>query len=108
MANLDPRIPRNISPETLAQADSLSVWENDRWTTDTEVRYVIWPVKGRWHVYVLFFGLKPPLKLLVRRLGHYRSQARAETFARIFQRGIRKDARGTLKRQEHAYHICRN
>lgn len=108
MATLDPRIPRRISPESLAPAASLEIWADDQWTINTEVRYIIWPIRGRWHVYVLFCGLEPPLKMLIRRLDHYPSRARAETFARIFQRGIRKDARGTQKRKQHAYHICPN
>ena len=106
MTYLDSSLLSSPAPQTRGQAEDFGFLDQEGWTLDSEVQYRLLPWRGRWHVFMLFFALQPPLKLIVRRLDHYPSQGRAETFAQIFQRGIRKDARGTLKRNAHAYHIC--
>ncbi len=108
MTYLDPGLLSPPEPEHRGQMEDFDLLDQEEWTLDSEVRYRILHFRGRWHVYMLFFALEPDLRLLIRRIDHYPSLRRAETFAQIFQRGIRKDARGTLKRNSHAYDICTN
>ena len=106
--NLDPKLPFPYQPERRGQRIDLFLLEEDAWMQDTEVKYVIQRIRGRWHVHMVFFSLKEPMKIVVRHIDHYHSKQKAERFAKIFQRGIRKDARGTLQRESYAYHICNN
>ena len=105
---IDPELSRSITREIKAPKGDLFLLLDDRWLPNTEVKSIIYQRKGRWHVDMLFLSLEDPLKIIIRKIDHYHSQKKAETFASIFQRGIRKDARGTLKRQEYAYDICKN
>ncbi|AFK03953.1 hypothetical protein Emtol_2818 [Emticicia oligotrophica DSM 17448] len=84
------------------------IFEENLWLHDTEIRYIIDLKNGRWHLTMLFISIYNPLKLRCHYLDHYDSQKKAELYAQIFQRGIRKDARGTLKLNENAYNICYN
>lgn len=106
--NYDPDLPFKKTEETCGKASDFFLLENERWIMDTEVKYLIQEVRGRWFVSMLFISLYDPMHMLLRKIDHYHSRQKAETFASIFQRGIRKDARGTLKRNDYAYHICLN
>ncbi|MEM7371469.1 MAG: hypothetical protein AAF587_22835 [Bacteroidota bacterium] len=105
---IDPGLIQPIPAETKGDESDLYLFRDSAWLQNSEVRYALLPKRGRWHVYMLFLSLDEPIKLLIRYLDHYPSKNKAETFARIFQRGIRKDSRGTLKRDQHDYNICRN
>lgn len=105
---VDPDIPRLHSPESKGAVVDLKLLSEEDWMINTEVKYLIQPIRGRWHVWMIFFSLNEWIKLVVRCIDHYPSFAKAETYAQIFQRGIRKDARGTLNRKNHAYYICNN
>ncbi len=105
---IDSDIPRNQPPESRGTTVDLDLLRNSDWMANTEVKYLIQAMRGRWHVWIVFFSIDEFMKLIVRRIDHYPSAAKAETFAQIFQRGIRKDARGTLNRKNYAYHICNN
>lgn len=86
----------------------LAIFYQTRWLHDTEVKYMIDHRSGRWHLTMIYISIHTPLKLLCRYIDHYESLKKAELYAQIFQRGIRKDARGTLKLDENAYNICYN
>ena len=105
---IDPDIPRESTEESCGNRDDLELLVDDKWMQETEVKYLIQERVGRWHVMMLFISIDEPLKLILRNIDHYHSYERAERFAQIFQRGIRKDARGTLKRKGYDYHICLN
>jgi len=94
--------------ETLGDPVDITVLDEETWIMNTEVLYSIQKMKGRFHVIMLFFSIFDQLKLVVRHIDHYNSRQKAEIYAKIFQRGIRKDPRGTLTRNNHAYDICDN
>ena len=105
---IDPDLRPLPSPERKGFSTDMDFLSDEEWIRDSEVIYQIREKKGRWHVSMLFFSIYAPMRIIVRQIDHYHSRKRAETFANIFQRGIRKDARGTLKRKDYAYHICKN
>lgn len=86
----------------------LAIFSQTRWLHNTEVKYLIEQRSGRWHLTIIFIFIHNPLKLICNYLNHYESLKKAELYAQFFQRGIRKDARGTLKLDENAYNICYN
>lgn len=69
----------------------------DAWLNDSAVTYRVREADGRWHVEMVFTNTDDPTQMLVRPIDHYPSRARAELFARNFQRQIRRDPRGTPK-----------
>ena len=105
---VDPEISRGWTPEVKGEIVDFQLFQEDEWMQNTEVKYLILRLKGRWHVWIVFFSTKHSMRIIVRNIDHYHSQQKAEVFAQIFQRGIRKDARGTQTRKKHAYHICTN
>ena len=105
---IDPSLHIIPTKEFTGKKDDILFLADDVWLQNSEVKYAIKKKKGRWYVYMIFFALKESRKLLIKEIDHYHSLKRAETFASIFQRGIRKDARGTLKRMKHDYDICNN
>lgn len=105
---IDPDIPNAHPREIKGKTKDLSLLVDDAWMMDTEVKYLILKISGRWHVVMVFICIHSPLKMVMRTIDHYHSEQKALTFAKIFQRGIRKDARGTLKRENHGYNICLN
>ncbi|MEO0470771.1 MAG: hypothetical protein AAF206_14180 [Bacteroidota bacterium] len=105
---IDPDIPRKITAEACGDEADLTLLLDEQWMQETEVSYLIQEMAGRWHVSMIFISIHEPLKIVVRRIDHYHSKKKAEQFAQIFQRGIRKDPRGTLKRKQDDYHICLN
>ncbi|MCI4669520.1 MAG: hypothetical protein MRZ79_15405 [Bacteroidia bacterium] len=105
---IDPNIPGANSSEPKGKAMDLLLLVEDAWMMDTEVKYLIQEIKGRWYVTMVFISIHVDIKMVARKIDHYHSKQKALIFAKIFQRGIRKDARGTLKREKHAYDICLN
>lgn len=105
---ISPDIPfhRNI-PEK-GGSDDLQVLEKDSWLMDTEVRYLLVKQKGLWQLTMVYIAIDNPLKLFCRKIDAYPSEKKALIYARIMQRGIRKDARGTLKTRRDAFNICYN
>lgn len=87
---------------------NLAIFYQTRWLHDTEVKYMIDHRCGRWHLTMIYISIYNPLRLICKYLDHYESFKKAKLYAQIFQRGIRKDARGTLKLDEDAYNICYN
>lgn len=86
----------------------LMIFSENLWLHNTEIRYLIDCKKGRWYLSIIYVDIHNPLRLICHYLDHYDTLKKAETYAKIFQRGIRKDARGTLKLDENAYNICNN
>ncbi|MEM6764707.1 MAG: hypothetical protein AAF824_08580 [Bacteroidota bacterium] len=106
--DIDPGLRSLPLPEKKGKETDLFFLRDEKWIQDSEVIYQIREKKGRWHVSMLFFSIYAPMRIIIREIDHYHSQKKAERFASIFQRGIRKDARGTLKRKDYAYYICQN
>ncbi|MCI5082217.1 MAG: hypothetical protein MRY78_11000 [Saprospiraceae bacterium] len=105
---LSSDIPSEIIPEKAGKKKDLTFLENDKWLLDSIVHYLIQYRKGRWFLTMVYIYSKNPFQLLCRKIDHYPSEKRALTYAQIFQRGIRKDARGTLKLNPDAFRICSN
>lgn len=82
--------------------------KNDAWLKDTEVRYRIVQTHSRWFLSMIFVWIDNPYRFLCRKIDSYETAKKAEMYAQLFQRGIRKDARGTLKTNENAFNICNN
>lgn len=105
---IDPDASYSLTREIPAPEGDLAVLKEEKWLQDAEVQYLVYGRNGRWYVDMLFFDIHEKLKIRIRKINDYHSRQKAETFASIFQRGIRKDTRGTLKRKSNAYHICNN
>lgn len=78
------------------------------WLMDSEVKYLIGKYRGMWRLTMVYVYVKQPLQVICRIIDSYTSIKKAETYASIFQRGIRKDARGTLKADYNDINICHN
>lgn len=98
----------DFSENPRGNRSDLEIINQTRWLHDTEVRYVIDLKKGRWHLSMIYIYLHNPMRFVCRYIDNYESFKKAELYAQIFQRGIRKDARGTLKIDDNAYNICFN
>lgn len=105
---ISPDIPMGSTSEKPGLPIDLKLLMEDRWLADTEVRYFIQKRKSLWHLSMLYISIYDPLKLICRKIDFYHSEHKALTFAQIFQRGIRKDARGTLKINKDAFNFCDN
>ncbi|MEN0003561.1 MAG: hypothetical protein AAF798_05435 [Bacteroidota bacterium] len=105
---ISPDISRQIVPDGVGQQQDLSLLEEDRWLMDTEVCYLLQERKSQWHLTMVYVAIDNPFKLICKKIDTYPSERKARTFAELFQRGIRKDARGVLKKNENAFHICTN
>lgn len=101
-------LPKAITPEQRGGVEDMHLLQEDRWLMDTEVRYHLQEVKSQWHLTMLYIALNNPLKFICRKIDVYTSEKKALTFAKILQRGIRKDARGTFKTDENAIRLCNN
>ena len=95
-------------PETPGERKDMRLLEEDGWLKNTEVRYYLRHYKSQWHLYMVYIAIDNPMKLICRKIDVYSSEQKALTFAKILQRGIRKDARGTLKTNLNAFHLCDN
>jgi hypothetical protein len=78
------------------------------WLRNSEVRHYIAKRGGRWHVVMVFVAANNPFQFLCREINNYESEQKARTAAQLLQRGAAKDARGTLKSNLNAFHICYN
>lgn len=101
-------IPSSVSPEGRGRPEDLHLLSEDAWLMNTEVRYLLQERRSRWHLAMVYVAVDNPFKLICRKIDTYPSEKKALTFAKILQRGIRKDARGTLKTNRDAFHICAN
>lgn len=105
---LSDKIPRQTTPEIPGNSRDLEFLNQDRWLIDSEVKYLLIERNSLIYLYMIFVATKESLQILCRFIDTYSSHRKAETFAKIFQRGIRKDARGTLQKNGHDYSICSN
>ena len=101
-------LPFNLRPEIPGTKVDLALLLEDKWLMDTEVRYYIREWNSLWYLTMLYIAIDDPLKLICRTIDVYPSKKKAITFAQILQRGIRKDARGTLKTDRDAFNFCDN
>jgi len=105
---ISPNIPLNSTAEVPGEQKDLGLLVNDKWLLNTEVCYWIQERISQWHLSMIYIATDNPLKLICRKIDIYYSEKKAMTFARILQRGIRKDERGTLKTNHDAFNICDN
>lgn len=105
---ITPDLPFDFIDETPGNKNDMCLLVDDDWLIDTEVCYYIQERKSQWHLYMLYIAVDNPLKFICRKLDTYFSEKKAMTFAKIFQRGIRKDARGVLKTNTNAFNFCDN
>ncbi|MEL7123601.1 MAG: hypothetical protein AAFO07_29435 [Bacteroidota bacterium] len=105
---ITPDIPNRLVVETLGNSTDLQLLKEDKWLMDTEVRYYLIERRSRWHLTMTFIDVDNSLKFICRKIDSYHSEQKAQTFAKIMQRGIRKDARGVLKSNRDAFNICNN
>lgn len=103
-----PSVPNTFFADEAASDESLELLEADSWLMNTEVRYHLQEKRSQWHLTMVFVAVDNPMKFICRKIDVYPSEQKALTFARILQRGIRKDARGTLKMNKDAFNICTN
>ncbi len=105
---IPPNLPFNVTAEVPGKRVDLTLFENDKWLMNTEVCYWLQERKGQWHLAMIYIAIDNPLKFICRKIDTYNSEKKAITFAKILQRGIRKDARGTLKTNRNAFNFCNN
>ncbi len=105
---ISPNVPFHNTEETPGDKRDFRLLGEDKWLINTEVRYGLDKVKGMWQLTMIYIALDNPFKCRCQIIDRYVSEKKAETFAKILQRGIRKDARGTLKTNNNAFHICDN
>ncbi|MEO1516933.1 MAG: hypothetical protein AAFV95_18060 [Bacteroidota bacterium] len=105
---ISPDIPFHKATDFAGTQEDFALLKEDRWLMDTEVKYQLLERRGLWHLTMIYVAVDNPLKFICRKIDTYNSEKKAKTFASILQRGIRKDARGTLKTNQDAIHICDN
>ena len=105
---IPPNIPFQFSPETTGNKKDLKLLIKDQWLLNTEVKYLLHKKKGLWHLTMIYIAIENPLKFICRKIDQYHSKKKAELFALILQRNIRKDTRGTLKSNPNAFNFCNN
>ena len=105
---IPPNLPLKSVSERAIDAQGLKMLIEDAWLMDTEVRYHLCEHRSQWHLTMVFVALNNPMQFRCRKIDVYSSEKKALTFSKILQRGIRKDARGTLKINEDAFNICAN
>lgn len=101
-------IPFRKPTDFLGKPIDFKLLQEDRWLMNTEVKYLLEKKNGLWHLTMVYVAIENPLKFICRKIDVYNSEKKAKTFASILQRGIRKDARGTLKTNQNAINICNN
>lgn len=101
-------IPFGSANDLVGQKCDMNLLEKDNWLMNTEVRFHLQKKKGLWHLTMLYIATENPMKFICREIDTYTSEKKAYTFANILMRGIRKDARGTLKTNNDAFNICAN
>lgn len=105
---ISPNIPFRLVAQLSGDRSDLQLLQEDKWLMNTEVQYWLREQGSRWLLTMIYIDIFNPLRFICRRIDQYPSRQKAETFARILQRAIRKDARGTLKTNRDALHICLN
>lgn len=105
---ISPDIPFYRRAGFLGKPEDFRLLKEDKWLMNTEVQYQLLERKGLWHLTMIYIAIENPLKLICRKIDTYNSEKKAKTFASILQRGIRKDARGTLKTNRDVIHFCDN
>lgn len=105
---ISPNIPFHTCPEVTGSQRDFRVLKEDKWLMNTEVKYRLQAKNSLWHLTMIYIAIDNPLKFICRKIDTYNSEKKAITFAKILQRGIRKDARGTLKTNQNAFNFCDN
>ena len=105
---IPPALPLSVTPEVPGNRSDMRLLQEDAWLMNTEVRYWLIYCKGLWHLSILYIAINNPLRLVCRKIDTYTDEKKAKTFAKIMIRGIRKDARGTLKANRDGFHFCDN
>ncbi len=100
--------PYQHTPEIPGEDQDMKILREDKWLMNTEVRYQLVERRSQWHLTMIYIAIDNPLKLICRKIDTYNSEKKAKTFAEIMMRGIRKDARGTLKTNRDGFHFCDN
>ncbi|NRA51274.1 MAG: hypothetical protein HRU12_19275 [Phaeodactylibacter sp.] len=105
---ISPALQIHEVPESSGADEALDLLAQEEWLMDTEVRYCIQSRNSAWHLMMVFVDLRNAMRFITRKIDVYYSERKALTYAKILQRGIRKDARGTLKSEWNAFRICSN
>ena len=94
--------------ESIGKQADLRFLYQDSWLQETVVQYSIECRKGRYWISMIYIDAQNPFRFLIRTINHYSSFSKAQLAALFFQRGIRRDPRGTLKINSDAFDICSN
>ncbi len=105
---ITPNLNVEVIPERRAHGGVPALILEDKWLKDTEVKYSLVKVHGLWQLTMVYVALTNPFKRRFRLIDTYSSEKKANTYAQILQRAIRKDARGTLIANNDAFDICFN
>lgn len=105
---IPPELPFETIPEVPGIRLDMKFLQEDKWLMNTEVRYRLEKWRGLWRLSMIYIAVETPLKLICRIIDTYSSEKKAKVFAEIMMRGIRKDARGTLKTNQDGFHFCDN
>ena len=106
--HIPSNLPLKVIPEIQGDIHDFNVLLDDKWLINSEVQYWIQERKSQWVLTMVFIAVDNPYKLVCKRIDVYFSEKKAITFAKILQRGIRKDARGILKTNFNAFNFCNN
>ncbi|MEM6963147.1 MAG: hypothetical protein AAF573_00185 [Bacteroidota bacterium] len=105
---ISPNVPFHRPADFSGKSVDLKLLQEDKWLMNTEVKYHLMEKNGLWHLTMIYIATDNPFKFICRKIDTYNSEKKAKTFASILQRGIRKDARGTLKTNQDAFNFCNN
>ena len=105
---ISPNIPFHSTNEVAGNQSDLKLLREDAWLMNTEVQYNLQYQKGMWQLTMIYIAIENPLKFICRKIDSYTSEKKAVIYAKILQRGIRKDVRGTLKTNQNAFNFCNN
>lgn len=86
----------------------MRILKEEKWLLTAVVLFRIKVRAGQYWVSMVYVDSNDPFRFIVRVIDHYPSRQKAERFASIFQRGIRRDPRGTYKIDVDAFRICSN
>ena len=95
-------------PQQRGTYSDLQFLQEDRWLSKAAVSYDIFPHAGRYWVNMIYIAHDNPYRFRIRQIDHYPSLLKAQQFAQIFLRGIRRDPRGTFKTDTNAFDLCSN
>lgn len=83
-------------PQPPPRKDDYGLLGDDSWLETCRVNYRIRAERGRYHVEMIFTDCADPAQMLIRRIDDYPSLRKAELYAGIFLRQIRRDPRGNF------------